>query len=89
MLRSLADLLTFFKATGCTPSKLPSTIKITQLRDRADVLAYLEKNVSQLRGCIDQNNNKQINACNDLMKYLGLLFETAGGKLNPDHVNFN
>ena len=81
MLRKLADLLAFFKATGCT-ANLPREVSIKQIRngDRNDAVSFLQRNVMDLQGCIDQNNNKQNSVCNDLMKHFGILLETAGGK---------
>lgn len=80
MLKSLVDLLAFFKKTGCTPSTLPREISLSQLKSKKDVMALIERNVNKIQGCVDQNNGKQGVACNDLMQQLGSMFEMAGGK---------
>lgn len=84
MLRKLADLLAFFKASGCTSYNLPREVSVRELRNKSDALSIIERNVVKLQSCIDQNNSKQLTACNSIVDHIGKLFEVAGGKTMPE-----
>jgi hypothetical protein len=84
MLRPLATVAEFFKATGCASSKQMVEMSINDIKNRADTIRYLQNNINDLQSCIGSNLNQQNSVCNELVKTFSSLFDTATEK---QHLN--
>ncbi len=78
MLRTLADLLEFFKNSCCETLVLPKNISINQIKSRQDTIAFLTSAVCDMEDCIAKNAKSQNNVCNNMIKHFGTLFESLG-----------
>lgn len=86
MLRTLTDLHSLFKASGCVPHEHVANISIENLRNRKDTLSYLSQNINDIQNCINNNITNQNSKCSELSKYYSALIDASAGKLNSDVV---
>lgn len=80
MLRTLADLLTFFKNSCCEPLNLPKNVSIRDLKSRQHTIAFLKNAIFDMEECVAKNAKSQNNVCNNMIKHFGTLFEKLGSK---------
>lgn len=84
MLRTLTDLNSLFKASGCVPNEYVGNVSIDNLRNRSDTLAYLAQNINEVQNCINNNITDQNSRCSELVKYYTALVDASVGKANND-----
>lgn len=78
MLRTLVDLLNFFKNSCCEQLALPKDISINQIKTRQDTIQFLKKAICDMEDCVSNNVKSQNNVCNNMLKHFGTLFESIG-----------
>lgn len=81
MMRTLADLLEFFKGSACCDTaivNMPRSISITQIKTRQDTINYLKKAINDMEECALKNGRNQNNLCNEMLKHFSTLFEAMG-----------
>lgn len=86
MLRTLTDLHSLFKASGCVPHEHIANVSIENLRNRKDTLSYLSQNINDIQNCINNNITNQNSKCNELTKYYSALIDASAGRANSDVV---
>jgi hypothetical protein len=59
MLRTLNDLHSLFKASGCVQHEHVKNVSIENLRNRKDTLSYLSHNINDIQNCIGNNITSQ------------------------------
>ena len=84
MLRTLTDLNSLFRASGCVPAGYVGNVSIDNLRNRQEVIAYLTKNINDVQNCIGDNIANQNSKCVELAKYYTALVDASVGR--PDAV---
>lgn len=78
MLRALADLALFFKASGCVePSDNIRELSLEDIVSRQDTLQYLYNNISSVQNCINENIQDQNSKCKELVGMYELLVGRA------------
>lgn len=78
MLRSLVNLLEFFKNSSSEHLVLPKQVSIHQIKSRQDTIAYLGKSVCDLEDYISRNVRSQNDVSNDMIKHFGTLLQALG-----------
>lgn len=86
MLRTLTDLNSLFKASGCVPHEHVGNVSIENLRNRKDTLSYLSQNIGDIQNCINNNITNQNSKCNELTKYYSALIDASTGRVNSDVI---
>lgn len=86
MLRTLADLHSLFKASGCVSNDYVGNVSIENLKNRQDTLAYLKQNIDDIQNCINNNITNQNSKCAELSKYYSALVDASVGKVNDNVV---
>jgi hypothetical protein len=86
MLRTLTDVTTLLKASGCLPADYTVNVSLENLKNRREVLTYLAQHVGDVQNCISNNMNEQNSKCAELVRYYSALVETVNGKQNSDII---
>lgn len=86
MLRTLTDLNSLFKASGCVPHEHVGNVSIENLRNRKDTLAYLSQNINDVQNCINDNVNNQNAKCSELAQYYSALVDVSSGKSHSNVI---
>jgi hypothetical protein len=80
MLRTLVDLLEFFKNSCCETLILPREISIHDIKSRQEVIGFLKKAVCDMEDCISKNSQTQNSVCNNLVRHFGTLFQSLAAQ---------
>jgi hypothetical protein len=86
MLRTLTDLNSLFKASGCVSHEHVGNVSIENLRNRKDTLAYLSQNINDIQNCINNNITSQNSKCTELAKYYSALVDASVGRSTSDVI---
>jgi hypothetical protein len=86
MLRTLTDVTSLLKASGCLPADYTVSVSLENLKNRREVLTYLAQHIGDVQNCISNNMNEQNSKCSELVRYYSALVDTANGKQNSDII---